>query len=90
MPHKQRTIDRRIVRLIAAGGLPGAGLTLLALRHFQQEGMNYSALIASTLGVALILTSLVLLFNASSSSSVIEPFRPVRAVHWATRPRRCS
>jgi uncharacterized membrane protein YfcA len=61
--HKQRTIDWRIVRLMAAGSLPGAGLTLLALRHFQQEGMDYMALITSTLGVALILTSLVLLFK---------------------------
>lgn len=80
--HKQRTIDWRIVRLMAAGSLPGAGLTLLALRHFQQEGMDYTALITSTLGVALILTSLVLLFKRQLLEfSYREPFQAVRAVH---------
>ncbi|MGH8576489.1 MAG: sulfite exporter TauE/SafE family protein [Gammaproteobacteria bacterium] len=80
--HKQRTIDWHIVRLMAAGSLPGAGLTLLALRHFQQEGIDYTALITSTLGGALILTSLVLLFKRQLLEfSYREPFQAVRAVH---------
>lgn len=80
--HQQRTIDWRIVRLMGAGSLPGAALTLLALRHLQREGIDYTALITSTLGVALILTSLVLLFKRQLLEfSDREPFRAVRAVH---------
>ncbi len=80
--HRQRTISWRIVRLMMTGSLPGAVLTWLSLRHFQSKGLDYTALITTTLGIALILTSLVLLFKRGLLKlSQQEPFEAVRAVH---------
>jgi uncharacterized membrane protein YfcA len=80
--HRQRTINWRIVRLMAAGSLPGSVLTFLVLKHFQREGIDYTALITSTLGVALILTSAVLLFKRRLLGfGRQEGFEAVRAVH---------
>ncbi len=80
--HRQGTISWRIVRLMMAGSLPGAVLTLVALRYFQRAGIDYTALITTTLGIALILTSLVLLFKRGLLEfSQREPFEAVRFVH---------
>ncbi|MBI3898944.1 MAG: sulfite exporter TauE/SafE family protein [Gammaproteobacteria bacterium] len=62
--HARRgNVDWRIVGLLAAGSLPAAILTTVALRYFNFDTKTLSALITTTLGVALILTALALVFK---------------------------
>jgi uncharacterized protein len=56
-------IDWRVTRRLALGSVPGAILTLLTLRHFGVDAKGTSAAIAVTLGFALILTAVTLLFR---------------------------
>jgi uncharacterized protein len=49
-------VDWRITRLLAAGSLPAAVLTLLSL-HYLTDGLGGSRIITVTLGVALLLTA---------------------------------
>lgn len=61
--HRRGTIRWRIVGLLSVGSIPAAALTVMLLRYFDAHGVDYGSLITSTLGVALILTSMVLLFK---------------------------
>ncbi len=80
--HRNRTILWRIVGLLALGSLPASGITIMLLDHFHSQGIDYSGLITSTLGIALILTSLVLLFKQRLLDfSRQERFQAVRAIH---------
>ncbi len=56
--HSSRSnVDWRIAGLLAAGSIPAAGLTLLALNHFGIHSRGGSNLISGVLGVALLLTA---------------------------------
>ncbi|MGH8582348.1 MAG: sulfite exporter TauE/SafE family protein [Gammaproteobacteria bacterium] len=80
--HHNGTIRWDIVGLMSAGSLPASGLTIWALRHFEHQGIDYGPIITSTLGVALILTSLVLLLKKQLVLvGGLEHFRAVRAMH---------
>lgn len=62
--HNRRgTVDWKIVRHLAMGSLPAALVTLGFLDAFHKQGKDIGALITPVLGVALILTSLALLFK---------------------------
>ncbi|TCP13872.1 hypothetical protein EV683_105117 [Crenobacter luteus] len=76
--HRQKHIDWKITGWLAAGSVPAAALTLvgLSLLTFDTEAVN--GLIRFTLGLALILTSLALLFKPQILKWV-SAHRPVRA-----------
>src|SRR5918996_3521154 len=61
--HWQRTVNWKITGLLAAGSLPTSALMVVLLEYFHTQGLTYDGLITSTLGAALILASLVLLFK---------------------------
>lgn len=83
---RQGTIDWKIVGLLAAGSLPTSALMIILLKHFDARGLNYEHLITSTLGVALVLTSLVLLLKTQLLAlSKNERFAAIRAVHTRLR-----
>lgn len=50
--------------LLAAGSLPCAALTIVALKYLFNEPNDYAPVITTTLGLMLILTSLVLIFRS--------------------------
>jgi uncharacterized protein len=56
-------IDWRVVRRLASGSVPAAALTLWALSHFGVDSKGANSAIATTLGFALILTAVTLLFR---------------------------
>lgn len=56
-------VDWRIVRWLAAGSVPAAALTLVALHIWRPDTGTMNALIKQSLGVALILTALAILFK---------------------------
>lgn len=60
---RQDNVDWRIVRLLAAGSLPGAGLTSALLALLGRHARDYSALLTASLGLMLIATAGVLLFR---------------------------
>ena len=60
--HKAGTVDWQIVRRLASGSLPAAALTL-AWMHFSHVGQLRSGVITFTLGVALVVTALGILFK---------------------------
>jgi uncharacterized membrane protein YfcA len=60
---KEGRVDWRITGWLAAGSIPSAVVTLLALRYFT-GGLGNSKIITTTLGVALLLTALALLLRA--------------------------
>jgi hypothetical protein len=61
--HGHGSIEWRVVRRLAAGSVPAALLTLLALRYSGAAGGGASSAITTTLGFALLLTSVSLLFR---------------------------
>ncbi len=58
-----RTIEWRIVGRLAAGSIPAAALTILALSRVDMTGDSARALINEVLGGALLLTAAVLIFR---------------------------
>ncbi|MEX2488628.1 MAG: sulfite exporter TauE/SafE family protein [Pseudomonadales bacterium] len=61
---KQRNIRWDLVGLLAAGSLPMAALTIIALKYLFDEPTDYAGIITTCLGLMLILTSLVLIFGS--------------------------
>jgi len=57
------TICWRTVALLACGSVPSTLVAVGALRYFEVRGIDYDRIMTSTLSIALILTSLVLLFR---------------------------
>tara|TARA_Y100001936_G_scaffold174974_1_gene171476 strand:- start:6239 stop:7018 length:780 start_codon:yes stop_codon:yes gene_type:complete len=67
--HSHRgTIDWNLVKRLSIGSLPAALLTVLGLNALGVESQIFSGLITSTLGVALILTALALIFRSQLSN----------------------
>jgi uncharacterized membrane protein YfcA len=56
-------IDWRVVRRLASGSVPATALTLWALSHFGIDSKGTSTAITTTLGFALILTAVTLVFR---------------------------
>ena len=56
-------IDWRVTRRLALGSVPAASLSLLALSHLGVDSKGASAVITTTLGIALILTAVTLIFR---------------------------
>ncbi len=61
--HKERVIKWRTMGVMAAGSIPAAGVTVLVLHLYFRDASQYQDILTSSLGVMLILTSLVLLFR---------------------------
>ena len=57
------SIDWKVVRRLAIGSVPAAALTLLALAHFGINSQGAGVAISTALGIALMLTAIVLLFR---------------------------
>jgi hypothetical protein len=84
--HRRGNVDWHIVRLLAAGSVPASLLSLWLLRHLENTGVNYDRVITLVLAVALILTSLVLLFRGQMEAiSRRENLDFVRALHRRLR-----
>jgi uncharacterized protein len=69
------TVDWRIVRQLAAGSIPATALTLLALSHFDLGGAAAARLISRSLGAALLLTALTVVFRPSLTAYFGARFR---------------
>ncbi len=62
--HKyQGTVEWKVVSRLAAGSVPASILTIVALRYLKDNGVDYSQYLTLTLGIMLILTSIVLLLR---------------------------
>ncbi|MCZ6718788.1 MAG: sulfite exporter TauE/SafE family protein [Gammaproteobacteria bacterium] len=80
--NKHRTIEWKIVGLLSLGSVPAALVAVWLLKALQAQGVNYDGLITSSLSIALILTSLVLLFKARLVAlSQDERLSTMRALH---------
>lgn len=58
---KQATVDWGIVKLLAKGSIPASIITIILLQRLNQLGLDYQVLMTSTLGIMLILTSIVVI-----------------------------
>jgi uncharacterized membrane protein YfcA len=84
--HRRGTIEWKIVGLLSLGSVPATALSVVMLKHLGDSGINYENLITTSLSIALILTSLVLLFKSRLQSlSQNERFSSVRAMHRRLR-----
>lgn len=80
--NKKGTIEWRIVGLLALGSIPASVAAVFLLKHLEKEGIDYSNLITLTLSIALISTSVVLLFKDSLQRlGQNERFDAIRALH---------
>jgi uncharacterized membrane protein YfcA len=61
---KHGSVDWRIVKLMALGSLPAAGVTLYVLKNLMLVGKEITGAITFTLGVALLLTAVALLVRS--------------------------
>lgn len=79
-----RTVDWRIVRLLASGSVPGTVLTLLVLSQFNLNSRAAGTLISVMLGVLLLLTALSLVFRRQFVGVMaprMEVLRPGQVTH---------
>lgn len=85
---KNRTIDWKIVFLLAAGSIPCSILTVQFLHLFREQGINYDRIILLTLSCMLIITSVIVLsknkllafiHNRHTGSKIIKIIRQLRA-----------
>ena len=84
--HRQGTIDWRVVRLLSAGSIPATLLAIVVLKKLAAMGINYEPVMTSTLSIALILTSMVILFKSQLQSlGKTEPFQFIRIIHRRLR-----
>jgi uncharacterized membrane protein YfcA len=60
---RRSNVNWRIVGLLASGSLPASLATVWALKKYAVETASFNSLITTTLGFALILTALVLIFR---------------------------
>jgi uncharacterized membrane protein YfcA len=58
-----RTIDWRIVRRLASGSVPATALTIVMLSRLGIESHGKHGLISTTLGIALVLTAVAIIFR---------------------------
>ena len=80
--HRNHSIDWKIVGLMAIGSIPSSLLSVLILKQMNATGVNHDRIITLTLSVALILTSLALLFKEQLKQfSKDESSMAVRALH---------
>ncbi len=61
--HAKNTIDWNVVKLLSAGSIPSACLSIFVLKTMTASGIDYNQVITTILSIALILTSLALLFK---------------------------
>ncbi|HEX5057267.1 MAG TPA: sulfite exporter TauE/SafE family protein [Gammaproteobacteria bacterium] len=61
---RQGSVEWKIVGLLVVGCVPASIIITLLLRHFQKTGFDFTDLLKQTLGIMLVLTSLVLLFRS--------------------------
>ncbi len=64
-------IDWRVARRLASGSVPAAALTLWTLSHFGADSKGSTAVITTTLGFALILTAVTLIFRRRLLAAVV-------------------
>lgn len=79
---RQSTVNWKIVRNLLCGSLPASIVTMAFLKYLQTHEIDYGPVLTTTLGIMLILTSLVLFFRtfllqerdylASGESSIAE------------------
>ena len=62
---RQRTVEWRIVGLMATGSIPASLITMFFLHQLKTQEIAYNHILTTTLGVMLIITGLVLLFRSS-------------------------
>lgn len=80
--HRQKNIQWDIVRRLALGSIPATIVSIMLLKNLQASGYNYDHIITTTLSIALILTSLVLIFkDRIKVTSQKDNMALVKAVH---------
>lgn len=87
--HKQRTVDWKVVALLASGSIPASIATVFLLELLRKEGFDYEKLITLTLSIMLIVTSVVVLtknrllsyirHNFKNEHSILSQLRRYRA-----------
>jgi len=82
--HRQGTVDWKVVGRMALGSMPAAVLTVFALAFLFGDPEEYRTILLSTLGVMLILTSVVLLMRQRLQYLHSHPER----ISWAARNQR--
>jgi hypothetical protein len=84
--HKHRNIHWDVVKRLAMGSIPATIIAIVILKRIHDAGYNYDRLITTTLSIALILTSLVLIFKTRIKKiSEQENLAAVRTVHRKIR-----
>lgn len=84
--HSKGTIEWKIVGLLSMGSIPSTLLSIFLLKYLETAEIEYDHLITTVLSIALILTSLVLLFrNQLQALSQHERFAVIRAFHHRIR-----
>ncbi len=61
--HKNRTVDWKVVGLLASGSLPCSILTISVLEHLQNSGVNFDNVIMLTLSTMLVLTAIIIVIR---------------------------
>ncbi len=78
---KQKTIDWKLVGYLAAGSIPASVVTAYLLDNVFTDANDYEPLLTTSLGIMLILTSLVLLFGRKLKEEANQDNEQTRWMH---------
>jgi len=79
----RKTIEWPIVGLLCLGSIPSTLIAITVLKYLDESGTNYDQLITTTLSIALILTSLVLIFKRRLLAlGQNDRFSAIREIHY--------
>lgn len=78
---KQKSIHWKIVFWLAAGSIPASLSTAYFLKYVFDEANSYQNIMTTSLGVMLIMTSLVLLFKKAINKQAHD--ETIQVVHWS-------
>ena len=80
--NKKGSIEWRIVGLLASGSIPSSILAVILLKKLDAGGIDYNNIITTSLSIALILTSITLLFKDKLHLiAENERFDSIRTIH---------
>jgi hypothetical protein len=83
--HRRNTINWKIVGLMASGSIPSSIIATIFLKQLHDQGINFDALIHTTLGIALVLTAISIFYRNRIQD--IAQAAMSKAPHWIPRLR---
>lgn len=84
--HRHKTIRWKVVTIMCAGSIPASLLTSAVIKYYLSDGTDYSSQLELSLGVMLVITSLVVVFKSKIKHDAEEQTEHNSWIHQHANP----